>query len=195
MNIPSWRVLIKLAFMRILCREYYERHVHLEKSICLQCGCKMLAGIFIIGAMIFFPSYASLAHSEQSRYRYLHIQYPLMKYEWYAVICEQATRRGLDVAFICALINEESHWNPTKPSCVGARGLMQVMPFNYKGNTLDLDNPRINITEGTRILAEAHRAAKGNLTYTLRNYERGRYGRGLNVNYTAKIEQNLRGTI
>ena len=40
----------------------------------------------------------------------------------------EAREHGLDAGFVAALIRQESMFNPSATSPVGARGLMQVMP-------------------------------------------------------------------
>ncbi|MFL5578171.1 MAG: transglycosylase SLT domain-containing protein [Gemmatimonadaceae bacterium] len=53
------------------------------------------------------------------------LAYPVLER---TLIDREATARGLDPAFVAALIRQESSFNPGATSPAGARGLMQVMP-------------------------------------------------------------------
>lgn len=70
----------------------------------------------------------------------------------------KAQERGLDAAFVDRLINQESRWNPTALSPVGARGLMQVMPATGRdlgvADPGALFDPEVSIDAGTRYLAQ-----------------------------------------
>jgi soluble lytic murein transglycosylase-like protein len=182
--------------MRILCREYYERHVHLEKSICLQCGCKMLAGMLIIGASILFPAYTTLSRAQCASFSQYRYQYRWLNWNKYWPIIQHSDVHNINPALAFAIVDAESNGNEKAISCTGARGLFQVQhEYHYNGNPQDLHHIYLNTMIATRYLAACQRMAKGNLILTLKCYERGYYGKGINVNYTAKIEQNLRGTI
>jgi soluble lytic murein transglycosylase len=62
------------------------------------------------------------APSDARTYRLL---YPVVLED---ALLAEAHDHGLDAAFVAALIRQESMFNPTATSPVGARGLMQVMP-------------------------------------------------------------------
>ena len=62
------------------------------------------------------------APSDARTYRLL---YPVVLED---ALLAEARDHGLDAAFVAALIRQESMFNPTATSAVGARGLMQVMP-------------------------------------------------------------------
>jgi soluble lytic murein transglycosylase-like protein len=67
-------------------------------------------------------------------------------------------RRNIDPALLIGvLLTEEATLNPRARSSVGARGLMQVMPFHsgkYGCSSPDLFNVEANICHGVAILAE-----------------------------------------
>lgn len=196
MNNISWRVLIKLAFARIFCREYYDRHVHLEKSVCLQCGCKMLACLLILGASIITPSYTTLTRAQCASYSQYRYQYRWLDWDKFWPIIQHSDVQNINPALGFAIVDAESGGEVRAVSRTGARGAWQVQPeYHYSGAPQDLHHYYLNTMIAMRYLAECKRMAKGNLTYTLRNYERGARGKHFNVNYTARIEQNLRGTI
>lgn len=76
----------------------------------------------------------------------------------------------LDPLLILALMWHESGFDPQATIPAGARGLMQVMPFNAPGQ--DLYDPHANIQAGTAYLAEQLRAF-GRLDRALLAYNRG----------------------
>lgn len=86
--------------------------------------------------------------------RLLRMMYPLP----YRDIIERESRaRGLDPAFVTALMRQESRFNPRAVSGAGAIGLMQVMPATGRqlgGRGLDLTDPATNIRLGTKFLAD-----------------------------------------
>jgi len=79
-------------------------------------------------------------HYEQTRYE--------------SVILEAARTYNIDHTLIKAVIKAESNFNPRAVSPKGARGLMQIMPHNFKEfgiyNPFD---PRQNIMAGTMYLS------------------------------------------
>jgi len=79
-------------------------------------------------------------------------------------------------AFVKAIIQRESGFQPHARSPVGAIGLMQVMPWNARrlGFTpADLWEPRQNILAGTRLLAVLLRHYQGDVISTLVAYNAG----------------------
>lgn len=90
---------------------------------------------------------------------------------------EAATKERLEPALLRALIRVESNFNHKATSRVGAKGLMQIMPFTAKelGNKKALDhrNPRANILAGTHYLRELINRFDGNLKLALAAYNAG----------------------
>jgi len=71
-------------------------------------------------------------------------------------LVENSYAKGIDPATVAAVLIMESGGKPTARSSVGARGLMQVMPFwagRWRGCGSDLYNIEENICNGTSILA------------------------------------------
>ncbi len=64
--------------------------------------------------------------------------YPL---PYQQVILEQAKRQGFDPLLMVALVKQESAFDPTATSGVGAVGLTQVMPDTAKGIATNLEKP------------------------------------------------------
>lgn len=92
----------------------------------------------------------------------------------------EATRADLDPGLVLAVIDVESNFQQFAISRVGARGLMQVMPFWLKligkpgDNLFDL---RTNLRYGCTILKHYLKREKGNITRALARYNgsTGRY--------------------
>ena len=74
---------------------------------------------------------------------------------------------------MCAIIQSESDGVPTAKSCVGARGLCQVMYMHYKGNPDDLYNITLNTMLGTKIWKEYKALAKGDMKLAIIYYNGG----------------------
>jgi soluble lytic murein transglycosylase len=89
------------------------------------------------------------------------IMFPLFHWD---TIKQEAKRYGIDPYLAAALIRQESVFNPTAVSRVGARGLMQLMPATGQlisrqqgGGSVtanDLFNPDLNIKLGMNYLAQ-----------------------------------------
>ena len=72
-------------------------------------------------------------------------------------LVEHAAIQGLDPALVVSVVLVESSGKPTARSPVGARGLMQVMPFwagHWSECGTDLYDIAGNLCYGTRILSE-----------------------------------------
>ena len=87
------------------------------------------------------------------------ITYPI-KYK--EEIAEASAEFGVPKEVICAVIYTESRFNANAKSAVGARGLMQIMPFTFKDiqkalgtdySDDDLYDPKVNIRAGTYYLS------------------------------------------
>jgi hypothetical protein len=69
------------------------------------------------------------------------------------IIAEAAHLYAIPEALIRAIIKVESDYDPRVVSCAGAKGLMQVMPYEEKSERIDhVFDPRENILAGTRML-------------------------------------------
>lgn len=84
----------------------------------------------------------------------------------------------IDPLVVISLIRQESAFNPSARSHVGARGLMQLMPATarqYKRNvrTSHLKRPDVNIKIGITYLKKLLKKYDGNLIYTLSAYNAG----------------------
>lgn len=83
-------------------------------------------------------------------------------------------KHGIDENLIKAVIKTESNFNPNAVSSVGAKGLMQIMPANYKH--LGISNPfdiYQNIYGGTKLLREYLDKYNGDVEMALMAYNGG----------------------
>lgn len=104
---------------------------------------------------------------------------------------EEATRAGLMPELVLSVIEVESNFNPFAISSVGARGLMQVMPFWMKeiGRPGDsLFRAQTNLRYGCTILKYYLQRERGNLNMALRRY----HGSLRDASYPLKVNQALR---
>lgn len=103
----------------------------------------------------------------------------------------EATRAGLSPELVLAVIEVESNFNPFAISNVGARGLMQVMPFWLKeiGKPGDsLFRMQTNLRLGCTILKYYLEKEKGNLVLALGRYNGSRGQR----TYPARVDRALK---
>jgi soluble lytic murein transglycosylase-like protein len=150
--------------------------------------------VAILALCIFTPSLVTLSLDDLLRYHRYIDQYNWLDEDTYHIAVEQARHHRLNPSLVLAVIDAESRGNPRAVSKAKARGLMQVMAKHwYDGDPMDLHIPRVNIQRGCAVLRWAYDLAKGDIVLTLRNYERGPRGRGINWTYTNKILKNMRG--
>lgn len=89
-------------------------------------------------------------------------------------ISEASKRYGIDFSLIKALIKVESDFNPKAVSRKGAKGLMQIMPFNFQLlNIQNPFNPKENIMGGVQYLKRLLVQYKGRLPLALAAYNAG----------------------
>jgi len=80
-----------------------------------------------------------------------------INYEYDPLIHFYADKYNLDPAFVKAVIEAESNFNPNDVSSKGAVGLMQLMPRTADGLKVNLNNVEENIEGGTKYLNYMHR--------------------------------------
>ena len=91
-----------------------------------------------------------------------------------AFIAEAARLYAIPEALIRAVIKVESDYDPRVVSCAGAKGLMQVMPYEEKSEHIDhVFDPRENILAGTRMLRTKANHWNGDLKLTIASYHAG----------------------
>lgn len=93
--------------------------------------------------------------------------------QWESLILQYAQARCLDPDLIAAVIWKESLGRANARSVAGAVGLMGLMPFSWRPDIEQLQNPSVNLFWGARALAHTIRDGKGDLYYSLAAYNGG----------------------
>lgn len=109
-----------------------------------------------------------LRHNPKRKYN----RYNTKKYDRH--ISEAARKYGVAFALVKAIIKVESDFDPRAVSRCGAKGLMQIMPMNFK----DLDisdpfDPRQNILGGARYFKQLLKRFDDRLSLSLAAYNAG----------------------
>ncbi len=99
---------------------------------------------------------------------------------YYSEIKDYADRAGNVAPLILALTREESYFNPSAQSSVGAKGLMQLMPATAAGEakqrglgSYDLFNPNNNLYLGNYHYGQVRTQLQGNDVYAVAAYNSG----------------------
>jgi hypothetical protein len=92
---------------------------------------------------------------------------------WESIIIPYAQHRNLDPDLVAAVIWKESLGRAWERGPVGAVGLMGVMPFEWRPDIEELENPWTNVAWGARALAHTIRDGQGDLYYALAAYNGG----------------------
>lgn len=85
-----------------------------------------------------------------------------------------AKKYGVDEKLITSIVEIESNYNPNAVSSAGAKGLMQIMPQNFKN--LGISDPfdiSQNIQGGTKLIKELLDKFDGNVEMSLMGYNAG----------------------
>jgi hypothetical protein len=92
---------------------------------------------------------------------------------WESIILQYAQQRSLDPDLVASVIWKESLGRSTSHGPAGAIGLMGLMPFEWRPNAEELENPWTNVSWGVRALAHTIRDGQGDLYYSLAAYNGG----------------------
>jgi soluble lytic murein transglycosylase-like protein len=124
-----------------------------------------------------------------------HVTQPALRHEMLNTVDYEARRAGLEPALVLGVIAVESRFYPNATSRVGARGLMQVMPFWAKsigdGNAQRLYHMRVNVRFGCVILRLYLDRENGDLVRALARYN-GSLGRTTYAEQVLKAAQQWR---
>jgi soluble lytic murein transglycosylase-like protein len=87
---------------------------------------------------------------------------------------ETSNKKGVDPLLVYAVIHQESGFKLKAESQAGAKGLMQVMPFHFKGLSVSqMFDPYNNVLHGIGLLSTALKKHKGNIRIALAEYNAG----------------------
>jgi soluble lytic murein transglycosylase-like protein len=124
-----------------------------------------------------------------------HVTQPALRHEMLNTVDYESRRAGLEPALVLGVIAVESRFYPNATSRVGARGLMQVMPFWAKsigdGNAQRLYHMRVNVRFGCVILRLYLDRENGDLVRALARYN-GSLGRTTYAEQVLKAAQQWR---
>ncbi|MEI9882267.1 lytic transglycosylase domain-containing protein [Atlantibacter hermannii] len=102
---------------------------------------------------------------------------------------EAARKEGLDAKWLKAVAGAESSFDKNAVSKAGAKGLMQVMPYNFLPGE-DPFNARDNIMAGARVMSWAKQQSGGDFDEMLRWYNGGKNrGSQENINYPGRVKE------
>ncbi len=102
---------------------------------------------------------------------------------------EAAKKYNVDPKWLKSIAAAESSWDQNAVSSAGAKGLMQVMPSNFRDGEKPFD-PRDNIMAGARVLSWAMQQSGGDFDEALRYYNGGvRRGSAENVAYPGRVRE------
>ncbi|WP_159455067.1 transglycosylase SLT domain-containing protein [Pseudobacteriovorax antillogorgiicola] len=125
-------------------------------------------------------SVTSLYTDIQENPEYWQLKYPQPFQDWAQAVEDFW---ALDPLLLYSVMRAESFYNPSAKSPVGARGLMQIMPYTGFNISQDLGDPQfqvtqltdpaINILYGGYYLAKLLKHYKGNVFYAVASYNAG----------------------
>jgi hypothetical protein len=90
----------------------------------------------------------------------------------------EALKYGIPFAIVDAVMRVESNYDPKARGDAGEVGLMQILPataalMGFEGTSTALAHPGINVSYGTRYLAEAWRLAGSDICTAVMKYRAG----------------------
>ncbi|HBM0952469.1 transglycosylase SLT domain-containing protein [Enterobacter kobei] len=102
---------------------------------------------------------------------------------------EAAKKYNVDPKWLKSIAAAESSWDQNAVSSAGAKGLMQVMPSNFRDGEKPFE-PRDNIMAGARVFSWAMQQSGGDFDEALRYYNGGvRRGSAENIAYPGRVKE------
>lgn len=126
--------------------------------------------LFIYCCFLLFPIHTYDPIVEYQKYQ---CYYSWLTFGIYNISAHVSKQYDIPLDDIFAIIQSESQGNQYAMSYVGARGLMQVMPCHYAGNSNDLFDIYLNLNLGTKFYKWCLGYTKGNKQEALRVYNSG----------------------
>lgn len=163
-------LVIKLALLKDydLVEELCKKDKFIQSWVAYQKGNYTISAILARNAIADMPVKPSF---DDLRWR---LAYPLHYFD----LVEKSKGNNNEI-ILQSIIKEESHFNPLAKSCVGASGLMQLMPATYSeiakniGISGDIYNPESNIKAGSAYYSNLKRAFDGKDLYAISAYNGG----------------------
>jgi soluble lytic murein transglycosylase-like protein len=92
----------------------------------------------------------------------------------HALIDDTSRANGVPATLVAAMVDAESHGDPSAVSRAGAQGIMQLMPAtSLTYGVANPFDPRENIDGGTRYLRDLLRRYRGNVKLAVAAYNAG----------------------
>jgi soluble lytic murein transglycosylase-like protein len=132
--------------------------------------------LIVVLTVLFFDlslAFPGFIYDPWLEYIRLKTHYSKMQQQHFNALYVASHKYKISIDELAAIVQSESEWNERAVSHANARGLMQVMPFNYDGDVNDLFNPEINCDRGASYYLFCLRLAKGDRKVALRYYNAG----------------------
>ena len=132
---------------------------------------KIILMFLMVSLFVFSPKVFADEFENGSSHAYRELETP---YKYAEIIKEAALQYNIDPNLVGLIIRYESGFNRNAISSVGAKGLMQIMSFNFRSLGIsDPYNPRQNIMGGTKYFAYLLQMWNGNVELALASYNAG----------------------
>jgi soluble lytic murein transglycosylase-like protein len=156
------------------CREFSESSARRKKGFAPRPDAFSIKGMkrtFCLLATMAFFAIPPLGLAKETSLKQVRLEY-IQNY-----IEEAAAKERLEPALLKAIIQVESNFNHKAVSRVGAKGLMQLMPFTAKEmgkqKALDSHDPRANVLAGARYFRGLINQFEGDVKLAVAAYNAG----------------------
>lgn len=137
----------------------------------------------VVISVVLSSTFASLPEGECEKvYDEIKPAFPWLDQWVFYIIYFTSRSQNVDPKYVCSIIHYESYDPNHRPtlkkmlrarSKSGAIGLMQVMPYHYKGPSKDLERASLNIKLGTKYLVRCLTRSRGDIVEASRMYNAG----------------------